>query len=109
MPDVKLSITPIEESPGNYKVEISGSGFEFAANKEARWKLMGDDPVSDEEIIDACGSGIVDPDGTFNFTGNAKGENLNEDWGKDEIYAVVSIVGLSTTFDYESNRVTGHY
>ena len=111
MPEVTLSITPIEGSPGNYKVEISGSGFEFAANKEARWKLMEDDPVSDEEIVDADarGGGVVDPDGTFKFTGNAKGENLNEDWGKDEIYAVVSIVGLSTTFDYESNRVTGHY
>ena len=84
MPDVKLSITPIEGSPGNYKVEISGSGFEFAANKEARWKLMGDDPVSDQEIVDgdARGGGVVDPDGTFNFTGNAKGENLNEDWGR---------------------------
>ena len=28
MPEVKLSITPIEGFPGNYKVEISGSGFE---------------------------------------------------------------------------------
>lgn len=96
MPEVTLSITPIEASPGNYKVEISGSGFEFAANKEVRWKLMGDDPVSDEEIIDARGGGDVGPDGTFNFTGNAKGENLNEDWGKDEIYAIISIVGLGT-------------
>lgn len=43
---------------------------------------MEDDPIYDEEIIDACGSGVVGPDGTFNFTGNAKGENLNEDWGK---------------------------
>ena len=70
---------------------------------------MGDDPVSDEEIIDARGGGDVGPDGTFNFTGNAKGKNLNEDWGKDEIYAIISIVGLGTTFDYESNRVTGYY
>ena len=69
---------------------------------------MGDDPVSDEEIIDARG-GDVGPDGTFNFTGNAKGENLNEDWGTDEIYSIISIVGLGTTFDYESNRVTGHH
>lgn len=50
-------------------------------------EINGDDPVSNEEIIDARGGGVVDPDGTFNFTGNAKGENLNEEWGKDEIYA----------------------
>jgi len=109
MPEVKLSITPIEGSPDNYKVEISGSGFVFAANKEARWKLKGDDPLSDDDIIDPRGSGVVGPNGTFYFTGNAIGENLNEDWGKDEIYAVVSIVGLGTTFNYESNRVSGHY
>jgi hypothetical protein len=109
MPEVKLSIIPIEGSPRNYKVEISGSGFEFAVNKEARWKLRGDDPFSDDNIIDPHGSGVVRPDGKFYFTGNAIGDNLNEDWGKDEIYAVVSIVGLGTTFDYESNRVSGHY
>lgn len=43
---------------------------------------MEDDPIYDEEIIDARGSGVVGPNGIFNFTGNAKGENLNEDWGK---------------------------
>ncbi|HEY7228128.1 MAG TPA: hypothetical protein VH481_08385 [Nitrososphaeraceae archaeon] len=109
MPEVKLSITPIEGSPGNYKVQISGSGFEFAANKEVRWKLMDDDPISDDEITDPRGSGVVRSDGTFNFTGNATGENLNDDWGKDEIYAVVSIVGMGTTFEYDSNRVSGNY
>jgi len=87
----------------------SRSGFEFAAKKEVRWKLMGDDPISDDEIADPRGSGVVDKDGTFSFTGNATGENLNEDWRKDEIYAIVSIVGMGTTFDYESNRVSGHY
>ena len=43
---------------------------------------MGDDPVSDEEIIDARGGVVVGVDGTFSFTGNAKDENLNEDWGE---------------------------
>jgi hypothetical protein len=109
MPNVKLSIPQIEGSPDNYKVEISGSGFEFTAIKEARWKLRGDDLLSDDDIIDPLGSGIVGPDGTFYFTGNAIGENLNEDWRKDEIYAVISIVGLGTIFNYESNRISGHY
>lgn len=59
MPEVKLTITPIEGFPGKYKVEISGSGFEFAVNKEARWKLRGDDPFFDDNIIDPHGSGVV--------------------------------------------------
>jgi len=109
MTEVKLSITPIEGSPSIYKVEIFGSGFQFAANKEARWKLRGDDLLSDDDIVDPHGSGIVGSDCTFYFTGNAKGENLNEDWGKDEIYALVNIEGLGTTFDYESNRVSGDF
>ena len=109
MPEVKLSISPVEGSPDNYKVQIFGSGFEFAAKKEVKWKLMGDDPISDDETADPHGSGVVGTDGTFIFNGNATGENLNEDWGKDEIYAVISIVGMGTTFDYESNRVSGHY
>ena len=77
MPKVKLSITPIEGWPDNYKVQISGSGFEFAAKKELRWKLMGDDRISDDEIADPRGSGVIDKDGTFIFTGNATGKNLN--------------------------------
>jgi hypothetical protein len=55
------------------------------------------------------GSGVVGPDGTFHFTGNVASDNLNEDWGKDDIYAVVSIVGMGTTFNYESNRASGNY
>ena len=109
MPQVILSIKLIEHQPGKYKVEISGSGFEFAANNEVKWRLMGDDLLSDDEIKDPHGSGKIGPNGTFYFTGTALGENLNEDWGKDEIYAVVSVLGLGTTFDYESNRVSGNY
>jgi hypothetical protein len=109
MAEVRLSITPIGGSPGDYKVEIFGSGFEFVANKEAGWKLKGDDLLSDDDIVDPHGNGVVGPDGTFYFTGNAKGKNSNEDWGKDEVYGIVSIEGLGATFDYESNRVSDHF
>jgi len=102
-----LSITPIEGSLGSYKVEIFVSGFEFTSNKEARWKLKGDDLISDDDIVDPHGSGVVGPDGTFYFTGNAIGDNLNEDCGTDEIYAVVSIEGLGTTLnsDWDYNNL----
>ena len=109
MPQVKLSINRIQGFPGNYQVEIFGSGFQFAANKDARWKLVGDDPVFDDRIISPIGGGTVTQDGTFYFTGNAISGNLNEDWGKDEIYAVVSIGGLGSTKSYKSNTVSGYY
>ena len=109
MPTVKLSITPIQGFPGNYTVEVSGSGFQFAANKEARWKLKGDDALIDDRIIYPYGGGPISQDGTFYFSANAIGGNLNEDWGKDEIYAVVSIGGLGTTTEYNSNNVSGYY
>ena len=109
MPEVKLSITPIDGWPGNYRVEIFGSGFEYAANQQARWKLRGDDPVFDDRIIYPFGGGPVSREGRFFFSGNAISGNLNEDWGKDEIYAIVSIGGLGTTTEYKSNTVSGHF
>jgi hypothetical protein len=109
MPKVNLSITPIQGYPGNYRVVISGSGFEFAANQEARWKLKGDDPVIDDRIIYPYGGGPVSQDGTFYFAADAISGNLNEDWGEDEIYAVVSIGGLGSTTEYNSNTVSGSY
>lgn len=109
MPQVKFSITQIPGFPGNYRVEISGSDFQFAANKEARWKLRGEDPVFDDRIIAPFGGGPVSQDGTFFFAANAISGNLNEDWGKDEVYAVVSIGGLGTTKEYKSNTVSGYY
>ena len=42
-----------------------------------------------------CIGGPISQDGTFYFSANAISGNLNEDWGKDEIYAVVSIGGLA--------------
>ena len=109
MTEVKLSITPIEGFPDNYRVVISGSGFEHAANQEARWKIWGDDPVFDDRIVSPVGAGFVSADGTFHFEANAISGNLNEDWGKDEIYAIVSIGSLGSTTDYKSNTVSGYF
>ena len=51
MTEVNLSISQTEGWPkGNYKVEITGSSFEFAANEPARWELKGEDWISDDHI-----------------------------------------------------------
>ena len=105
MAKVTLSISKIIEYPGNYLVQISGTGFQSVANREVRWKLKGDDTFIDDNIIYPYGGGRVALDGTFYFSANAIGGNLNEDWGRDEIYAVVNVAGV----DYNTNNVNGYY
>ena len=106
MPTVKLSIARIEGYPGNYQVNISGSGFQ--PNKQVNWRLRGDDPVSDDNIIYPRGGGAVNSDGTIAFQADAISGNLNEDWGNDEIYAEVYYADIGST-RYKSNVVSGDY
>ena len=100
---VKLSITPIEGFPGNYRVEVSGSGFE--PNQQVIWRLKGEDTFIDDNIIAPRGGGLIGPDGTFFFTDNAIGGNLDEDWGEDEIYADVYYTNLGGSH-HKSNTVS---
>ena len=106
MAKVTLSITPIQGYPGNYNVNVSGTGFE--PNKDVLWRLKGEDSVFDDNIIAPRGGGRVGPDGTFGFQDTAIGGNLNEDWGGDEIYAEVYYAGLGGAH-YKSNTVKGNY
>jgi hypothetical protein len=106
MATVKLSITPIEGYPGNYKINVSGSGFE--PNQEVLWRLKGEDTFIDDNIIAPRGGGRVGPDGTFAFEDDAIGGNLNEDWGEDEIYADVYYADLGGSH-HKSNTVHGKF
>jgi hypothetical protein len=103
---VRLSITPIQGFPGNYKVNVSGS--DFAPNQKVLWRLKGEDTFIDDNIIAPRGGGLVGPDGTFAFEDNAIGGNLDEDWGDDEIYADVYYADLGGSH-YKSNTVTGNF
>lgn len=106
MATVKLSITPIQGFPGNYKVNVSGSGF--TPNQEVLWRLKGEDTFLDDNIIAPRGGGLVGQDGTFAFEDNAIGGNLNEDWGGDEIYADVYYADFGGSH-YKSNTVKGNF
>jgi hypothetical protein len=104
---VRLSITPIQGYPGNYKVNVSGSGF--APNRTVNWRLKGEDTFIDDNIIAPRGGGFVGPDGKFAFEANAIGGNLNEDWeGRDEIYADVYYPELGGSH-HKSNTVKGYF
>lgn len=101
--EVKLSITRIEGFPGNYKINIIGSGF--SPNREFRWRLKGEDTFLDDNIIWPRGGGVIGPDGTFGVEANAISGNLNEDLGKDEIYADIEVGNLN----FKSNTVKGYF
>jgi len=106
MVTVKLAISPNPEAPGNYRVNVVGSGF--IPNKQVIWRLRGEDTIVDDNIIAPRGGGIVGPDGKFGFEANAIGGNLNEDWGTDEIYAEVYYNEIGATH-YKSNVVKGDF
>ena len=106
MAEVKLSITPIQGFPGNYTVVVRGSGF--PPNRRVSWRLKGEDTVIDDNIIAPRGGGDVLSDGTFTFSANAIGGNLNEDWGPDEIYADVYYPDLGGSH-HKSNTVKGSF
>jgi len=103
---VKLTITQIEGFPGNYKVEVFGSGF--VPNEQVVWRLKGEDTFIDDNIIAPRGGGLVGRDGTFYFTDNAISGNLNEDWGRDEVYSEVKYTGLGGS-KYKSNTVKRYF
>jgi len=66
-------------------------------------------PGIDVTILWPFGGGPVAGDGTFYFGARATKGDMDEDWGKDEIYPVVSIGNFSFTTEYKPNTVSGYY
>ena len=50
--------------------------------------------------------GHVGHDGSFTMSDTVPGSKLNEDWGEDEIYALVNVQGFG---EFRSNIVKGHF
>jgi hypothetical protein len=108
MPKVTLFITPAENQPKHYLVVVSGEGFLGSAGKVVGARIRGDDPSFDDKLFSIGGSGIerVGTDGTFTLSQIVSSSQLNEDWGRDEIYALADVDGAGTT---KSNTVTGSF
>jgi hypothetical protein len=90
-------------------VVVNGEGFFGSANKKVGARIRGDDPWFDDRLFSIGGTGIerILHDGSFSLSNIVSGNQLNEDWGRDEIYALVDVEGLSGTF--KSNTVTGNF
>jgi hypothetical protein len=97
---VTLFITPAENQPGNYLVVVNGEEFYSSANKKVGGGIRGDDEWFDDRLFNVGGPGIdrVGSDGTFSLSAIVSADQLNEDWGEDEVYASVRVEGLSGTF-----------
>jgi hypothetical protein len=106
---VALFISRAENQPGSYLVVVNGEGFFGSPGKTVGARIRGDDEWFDDKLLSIGGTGIerVGPDGSFSLSKTVPGSQLNEDWGRDEIYALVNVEGLSDTF--KSNTVTGDF
>ncbi|QYF94920.1 hypothetical protein KY495_07010 [Massilia sp. PAMC28688] len=108
MPTVTLYISPYENHPGEYLVVVDGVGFYQSANKNVGARLRGDDPWFDDHILGMGGTGLerVSQQGTFTLSAIATSSQLNEDWGTDEIYALVEVEGLGT---FRTNTIKARF
>lgn len=98
--NVTLYITPAENEPGNYLVVVNGDGFYNSVNKKVGARIRGEDKWFDDTLFSIGGTGIerVGGDGRFSLSNTVSAGQLNEDWGEDEVYALVSVEGLSGSF-----------
>ena len=109
MKNVKLFISPAENQPQHYLVVVNGEGFFESVGANVGARIRGDDPWFDDNLFSIGGIGFdrILPDGSFTLSQTVSSSQLNEDWGRDEIYALVAVSGLSGTF--RSNNVTGYF
>jgi len=108
MKKVTLYITRSENNPQNYLVVVNGEGFYNSVGKTVAARIRGDDEWFDDKLFSIGVGGFfhVGVDGSFGVSEEVDHNRLNEDWGRDEIYALVDVEGDGT---YKSNTVTGNF
>ena len=113
MPTARLSINPDTENRGNFYVIVRGEGFHPADNNATVFiRVRGSDKWVDDKLFNFPDSPtplryLLDPGlTTFTISKNVPGSKLNEDWGDDEVYAIVQVTGFS---DVKTNIVKGNW
>ena len=106
MPNVRLNITRTEN--GQYLVVVNGEGFFNAVNKEVGARIRGEDTFFDDSLFGIGSVPIIRvlQNGSFVMSRVVPGSALDEDWGRDEIYALVNVPGYGSK---KSNVVTGYF
>src|SRR5262245_50541132 len=106
MPSVSLFISRTET--GQYLVVVNGEGFFNAVNKAVGARVRGEDTFFDVSLFGIGSVPIirVQQNGSFVLSRVVPGSALNEDWGRDEIYALVDVPGYGSR---RTNTVTGYF
>lgn len=107
MKKVTLFITRDETRPGYYRVIVDGEGFFESVGKEVGGRIRGDDEWLDDTFL-GVGTGVhqVLPGGRFTLGKTVHKTQLNEVWGRDEIYALIEVEGDGT---FQSNTIKGYF
>lgn len=104
---VTLHINPAGN--GNYLVVVNGEGFfGVPATAQVGVRIRGEDEWFDDSLfpLRLGFPGHVGHDGTFVMSDTVRGSALDEDWGQDEIYALVNVQGVG---EFRSNTVKGNF
>lgn len=107
MKKVTLNISRAEN--GKYLVVVNGEGFYGApANAEVGVRIRGEDEWFDDRLftLRLGFPGHVLHDGSFVMSDTVSGSSLNEDWGRDEVYALVNVQGFG---EFRTNTVKGYF
>jgi hypothetical protein len=92
---------------GNGYYNVVVDGHSSAANATVGARVKGDDEWFDDSLF-SFGGGYshTDPWGNFNVATMVHGSKLNEDWGQDEIYAIVEVSGGGSV---RTNTIRGYF
>ena len=107
MPNVTLNITPDEFQKGMYIVAVSGEGFFASEGAEVGVRIRGADKWFDDPLFSLLlGFPGHIQGGGFIMSDRVSGDALNEDWGDDEVYALVNVEGAG---EFRTNTVRGDF
>jgi hypothetical protein len=109
-----LEIYPNPEKNKEYYVRVRLEGFiNPPANATVAVRVRGSDEWFDDRLFTYPSwphnrlDGYIDQGASYSITsGSVPGSSLNEDWGDDEIYALVKVTGFG---EVRTNTVTGNY
>jgi hypothetical protein len=103
MKTVKLYINRDPDFTEYYRVNVFGEGFYDSEGKSVGARVRGDDEWFDDRLFSLGGTQVLH--GQFGLGNLVHKSQLNEDWGEDEIYAVVDVGGDT----FNTNTVRGKF